>query len=71
MDAASSNSCQSTSLWRVLLSWPLESSQTRQQRNFPLIEYNFEQQQIIARTNILQLQTLYFAEREKTEAGYL
>lgn len=32
-------------------------------------ERNFEQQQIVARTNILLLQTLYFADREKTEAA--
>ncbi|KAI4304001.1 hypothetical protein MLD38_039573 [Melastoma candidum] len=30
-------------------------------------ERNFEQHQIIARTNVLLLQTLYFADREKTE----
>ncbi|KAL1832419.1 hypothetical protein ACET3Z_002070 [Daucus carota] len=32
-------------------------------------ERNFEQQQIVARTNVLLLQTLYFADREKTEAA--
>ncbi|KAF8394302.1 hypothetical protein HHK36_020509 [Tetracentron sinense] len=32
-------------------------------------ERNFEQQQIITRTNVLLLQTLYFADREKTEAA--
>ncbi|PIA45305.1 hypothetical protein AQUCO_01700679v1 [Aquilegia coerulea] len=32
-------------------------------------ERNLEQQQIIARTNVLLLQTLYFADREKTEAA--
>lgn len=32
-------------------------------------ERNFEQQQIIARTNVLLLQTLYFADRQKTEAA--
>ncbi|KAL4309927.1 hypothetical protein GQ457_01G031930 [Hibiscus cannabinus] len=31
-------------------------------------ERNFEQQQVVARTNVLLLQTLYFADREKTEA---
>ncbi|CAL9108986.1 unnamed protein product [Musa textilis] len=31
-------------------------------------ERNFEQQQIISRANLLLLQTLYFADREKTEA---
>lgn len=31
-------------------------------------ERNFEQQQIVSRTNVLLLQTLYFAAREKTEA---
>ncbi|KAL2242657.1 UNVERIFIED_CONTAM: hypothetical protein Sindi_0383700 [Sesamum indicum] len=30
-------------------------------------ERNFEQQQIVSRTNILLLQTLYFADRKKTE----
>ncbi|XP_051130413.1 uncharacterized protein LOC127250953 [Andrographis paniculata] len=32
-------------------------------------ERNFEQQQIVKRTNMLLLQTLYFADREKTEAA--
>ncbi|GLU08131.1 hypothetical protein SLE2022_250560 [Rubroshorea leprosula] len=32
-------------------------------------ERNFEQQQIVTRTNVLLLQTLYFANREKTEAA--
>ncbi|KAL5712194.1 hypothetical protein ACHQM5_014389 [Ranunculus cassubicifolius] len=32
-------------------------------------ERNLEQQQIIARTNVLLLQTLYFADREKTETA--
>lgn len=32
-------------------------------------ERNFEQQQIVARTNVLLLQTLYFADREKMEAA--
>ncbi|MCL7043778.1 hypothetical protein MKW94_029832 [Papaver nudicaule] len=32
-------------------------------------ERNLEQQQIITRTNVLLLQTLYFADREKTEAA--
>ncbi|KAL7144908.1 hypothetical protein ABFS83_07G042600 [Erythranthe nasuta] len=31
-------------------------------------ERNFEQQQIVTRTNVLLVQTLYFADREKTEA---
>ncbi|KAK8623773.1 hypothetical protein V6N13_065136 [Hibiscus sabdariffa] len=31
-------------------------------------ERNFEQQQVVARTNVLLLQTLYFADRENTEA---
>ncbi|KAJ4722637.1 DUF668 domain-containing protein/DUF3475 domain-containing protein [Melia azedarach] len=31
-------------------------------------ERNFEQQQIVTRTNVLLLQTLYFADREKVEA---
>lgn len=31
-------------------------------------ERNFEQQQIVSRTNVLLLQTLYFADRAKTEA---
>ncbi|CAI9771270.1 unnamed protein product [Fraxinus pennsylvanica] len=32
-------------------------------------ERNFEQQQIVTRTNVLLLQTLYFADLEKTEAA--
>ncbi|KAL2456996.1 Protein of unknown function (DUF668) [Abeliophyllum distichum] len=32
-------------------------------------EHNFEQQQIVTRTNVLLLRTLYFADREKTEAA--
>ncbi|KAM7258744.1 hypothetical protein ACFE04_014485 [Oxalis oulophora] len=32
-------------------------------------ERNFEQTQIISRTNVLLLETLYFADREKTEAA--
>ncbi|CAK9165686.1 unnamed protein product [Ilex paraguariensis] len=32
-------------------------------------ERNFEQQQIVRRTNVLLLQTLYFADRAKTEAA--
>lgn len=32
-------------------------------------ERNFEQQQIVSRTNVLLLQTLYFADRDKTEAA--
>ncbi|OMO95520.1 hypothetical protein COLO4_15825 [Corchorus olitorius] len=32
-------------------------------------ERNFEQQQIVSRTNVLLLQTLYFADREKTETA--
>ena len=32
-------------------------------------ERNFEQQQIVLRENVLLLQTLYFADREKTEAA--
>ncbi|KAG6668681.1 hypothetical protein I3843_01G180300 [Carya illinoinensis] len=32
-------------------------------------ERNFEQHQIVTRTNVLLLQTLYFADREKTEAA--
>ncbi|TYH82416.1 hypothetical protein ES332_D02G058600v1 [Gossypium tomentosum] len=32
-------------------------------------ERNFEQQQIVTRTNVLLLQTLYFADREKIEAA--
>ncbi|WCJ23975.1 hypothetical protein M5689_005967 [Euphorbia peplus] len=32
-------------------------------------ERNFEQHQIVKRTNVLLLQTLYFADREKTEAA--
>ncbi|CAL5395283.1 unnamed protein product [Camellia sinensis] len=32
-------------------------------------ERNFEQQQVVSRTNVLLLQTIYFADREKTEAA--
>ena len=32
-------------------------------------ERNFEQQQIVTRTNVLLLQTLYFADRQKTESA--
>ncbi|KAG9441453.1 hypothetical protein H6P81_017307 [Aristolochia fimbriata] len=32
-------------------------------------ERNFEQHQIVARTNVLLLQTLYFADKEKTESA--
>ncbi|KAL7177712.1 hypothetical protein ACSBR2_030974 [Camellia fascicularis] len=32
-------------------------------------ERNFEQQQIVTRTNVLLLQTIYFADREKTETA--
>jgi hypothetical protein len=32
-------------------------------------EHNFEQQQVVARTNILLLQTLYFADVVKTESA--
>ncbi|KAL3506076.1 hypothetical protein ACH5RR_031458 [Cinchona calisaya] len=32
-------------------------------------ERNFEQQQIVTKTNVLLLQTLYFADQEKTEAA--
>ncbi|KAK1308886.1 hypothetical protein QJS10_CPA09g01751 [Acorus calamus] len=32
-------------------------------------EHNFEQHQIVMRANVLLLQTLYFADREKTEAA--
>ncbi|KAE8712423.1 hypothetical protein F3Y22_tig00110257pilonHSYRG00123 [Hibiscus syriacus] len=49
-----------------ILSWlaPLAHNMIRWQS-----ERNFGQQQIGARTNILLLQTLYFADREKTEAA--
>ncbi|PPR88636.1 hypothetical protein GOBAR_AA32052 [Gossypium barbadense] len=49
-----------------ILSWlaPLAHNMIRWQS-----ERNFEQQQIVARTNVLLLQTLYFADREKTEAA--
>ncbi|XP_073276260.1 uncharacterized protein [Primulina huaijiensis] len=48
-----------------LLSWlaPLAHNMIRWQS-----ERNFEQQQIITRTNVLLFQTLYFADREKTDA---
>ncbi|XVF38402.1 hypothetical protein REPUB_Repub20aG0098600 [Reevesia pubescens] len=49
-----------------ILSWlaPLAHNMIRWQS-----ERNFEQQQIVTRTNVLLLQTLYFADREKTEAA--
>ncbi|KAM6566461.1 hypothetical protein CsatA_025589 [Cannabis sativa] len=49
-----------------LLKWlaPLAHNMIRWQS-----ERNFEQQQIVTRTNVLLLQTLYFADREKTEAA--
>ncbi|KAJ4954262.1 hypothetical protein NE237_011045 [Protea cynaroides] len=49
-----------------ILKWlaPLAHSMIRWQT-----ERNFEQQQIITRTNVLLLQTLYFSDREKTEAA--
>ncbi|PPR99476.1 hypothetical protein GOBAR_AA21200 [Gossypium barbadense] len=49
-----------------ILSWlaPLAHNMIRWQS-----ERNFEQLQIVARTNVLLLQTLYFADREKTEAA--
>ncbi|XP_073286906.1 uncharacterized protein [Primulina huaijiensis] len=56
--------------WRdrldAMLKWlaPLAHSMIRWQS-----ERNFEQHQIVTRTNVLLLQTLYFADREKTEAA--
>ncbi|KAK6138744.1 hypothetical protein DH2020_027513 [Rehmannia glutinosa] len=56
--------------WRerldLLLKWlaPLAHNTIRWQS-----ERNFEQQQIVTRANVLLLQTLYFADREKTEAA--
>ncbi|XP_022748982.1 uncharacterized protein LOC111298533 [Durio zibethinus] len=49
-----------------ILTWlaPLAHNMIRWQS-----ERNFEQQQIVTRTNVLLLQTLYFADREKTEAA--
>ncbi|KAK2972983.1 hypothetical protein RJ640_022040 [Escallonia rubra] len=49
-----------------ILSWlaPLAHNMIRWQS-----ERNFEQHQIVTRTNVLLLQTLYFADREKTEAA--
>lgn len=49
-----------------LLSWlaPLAHNMIRWQS-----ERNFEQQQIITRKNVLLLHTVYFADREKTEAA--
>ncbi|KAH6816334.1 plant/protein [Perilla frutescens var. frutescens] len=55
--------------WRerldLMLKWltPLAHNMIRWQS-----ERNFEQQQIVTRKNVLLLQTLYFADREKTEA---
>ncbi|KAH7442465.1 hypothetical protein KP509_03G090300 [Ceratopteris richardii] len=48
------------------LSWltPLAHNMVRWQS-----EHNFEQQQFVPRTNVLLLQTLYFADRVKTEAA--
>ncbi|KZV48203.1 hypothetical protein F511_10789 [Dorcoceras hygrometricum] len=56
--------------WRdrldAMLKWlaPLAHNMIRWQS-----ERNFEQHQIVTRTNVLLLQTLYFADREKTEAA--
>ncbi|KAF2285425.1 hypothetical protein GH714_004302 [Hevea brasiliensis] len=49
-----------------ILSWlaPLANNMIRWQS-----ERNFEQHQIVKRTNVLLLQTLYFADRGKTEAA--
>ncbi|KAJ0665666.1 hypothetical protein HanLR1_Chr13g0506341 [Helianthus annuus] len=49
-----------------ILSWlaPLAHNMMRWQN-----ERNFEQQQIVSRTNVLLLQTLYFADRTKTETA--
>lgn len=49
-----------------ILSWlaPMAHNMIRWQT-----ERNFEQQHIVSRTNVLLLQTLYFADREKTEAA--
>ncbi|KAG8370365.1 hypothetical protein BUALT_Bualt14G0109400 [Buddleja alternifolia] len=49
-----------------MLKWlaPLAHNMVRWQS-----ERNFEQHQIVTRTNVLLLQTLYFADREKTEAA--
>lgn len=55
--------------WRerldLMLKWltPLAHNMIRWQS-----ERNFEQQQIVTKKNVLLLQTLYFADREKTEA---
>lgn len=57
--------------WRerldLMLKWltPLAHNMIRWQS-----ERNFEQQQIVTRKNVLLLQTLYFADREKTEAVF-
>lgn len=49
-----------------ILSWlaPLAHNMIRWQS-----EHNFEQQQVVSRTNVLLLQTLYFADLLKTEAA--
>ncbi|KVH91327.1 uncharacterized protein LOC112529765 [Cynara cardunculus var. scolymus] len=49
-----------------ILAWlaPLAHNMIRWQN-----ERNFEQQQIVSRTNVLLLQTLYFADRRKTETA--
>ncbi|KAK1418846.1 hypothetical protein QVD17_27993 [Tagetes erecta] len=49
-----------------ILAWlaPLAHNMMRWQN-----ERNFEQQQIVSRTNVLLLQTLYFADRTKTETA--
>ncbi|CAK9858902.1 unnamed protein product [Sphagnum jensenii] len=49
-----------------LLSWlaPLAHNMIKWQS-----EHNFEQQQVVARTNVLLLQTLYFADLAKTESA--
>ncbi|KAL3828706.1 hypothetical protein ACJIZ3_017508 [Penstemon smallii] len=50
----------------IMLKWlgPLAHNMIRWQS-----ERNFEQHQIVTKTNVLLLQTLYFADREKTEAA--
>ncbi|KAK9068182.1 hypothetical protein SSX86_012293 [Deinandra increscens subsp. villosa] len=49
-----------------ILSWlaPLAHNMMRWQN-----ERNFEQQQVVSKTNVLLLQTLYFADRKKTETA--
>ena len=64
--------CARVSEWKdvmeKLLGWlaPLAHNTIRWQS-----EHNFEQQQVVSRSNVLLLQTLYFADREKAESAII